>query len=66
MSVYLALICVSLKAQEEVLGAHMVKREEELAKLVAQRNKLQSMQRQAELTYEKTEKVDMFRASTSI
>lgn len=40
----------------------MVKREEELAKLVAQRTRLQSMQRQAELTYEKTEKVDMFRA----
>eukprot|EP00913_Durusdinium_trenchii_P017801 g16726.t1 len=48
---------------EDVLSCHMVKREEEIAKLVSKRETLQQMKRKAELTYEKTQQVEMFRPS---
>lgn len=49
---------------EDVLSCHMVKREEEIAKLVSKRETLQQMKRKAELTYEKTQQVEMFRPSS--
>eukprot|EP00437_Effrenium_voratum_P006378 CAMPEP_0181426588 /NCGR_PEP_ID=MMETSP1110-20121109/15739_1 /TAXON_ID=174948 /ORGANISM="Symbiodinium sp., Strain CCMP421" /LENGTH=789 /DNA_ID=CAMNT_0023549785 /DNA_START=47 /DNA_END=2416 /DNA_ORIENTATION=+ len=46
---------------QDVLGAHMVKREDDLAKLVIKRDKLVAMKRKAELTLQKKETRETFR-----
>lgn len=46
---------------EDVVGTHMVKLEDDLAKLVTEREKLMAMKRKAELTFEKQQTVETFR-----
>eukprot|EP00490_Sorites_sp_Unknown_P012218 CAMPEP_0114664764 /NCGR_PEP_ID=MMETSP0191-20121206/29395_1 /TAXON_ID=126664 /ORGANISM="Sorites sp." /LENGTH=738 /DNA_ID=CAMNT_0001907755 /DNA_START=43 /DNA_END=2259 /DNA_ORIENTATION=- len=46
---------------EDVAGTHMVKLENDLAKLVAKRETLVAMKRKAEMTFEKTEQKETFR-----
>lgn len=46
---------------EDVAGTHMVKLEDELAKLVLERENLVALKRKAELTFEKTQKVETYR-----
>ena len=46
---------------DAVLAAHVVKHEEDLARLITQRATLMSMKRKAELILEKKQKVDTFR-----
>ncbi|CAK9000715.1 unnamed protein product [Durusdinium trenchii] len=48
---------------DDVLSAHIVRCEEDLARLVAKRDDLLQMKRKAELTFEKTQRAETFRPS---